>query len=421
MKKRIWLFLWLGCWVATQGIAQNYMSQHKQLLAKKDYKKLLISLQFDEHSRPVMAQRAFRFSKRYVYFKTRALLGIYKEKYLGVSSSSPEKCDLLRRLLTAHAALRKCVSKIRSKEERRRFIQQNRWVDKRCHQVAKREQSQMLHYSEYATAIYISQHLQRFWGDSSDLTQFLVKNQHRPSRNLSRVDAYARSVRTSTTSTKYLAERLTAPFKDDLLKVRAIYTWISTYINYDYDVLNGKRQYARDSKEVLRRKQGVCGNFAKLFEEVCQHAGLEAKYIRGSAKAAGYTQWAFKNGLMRASNHAWNAVKIDGRWHLIEVTWASCLRNSLYPDAHEFFFLTPPNVLIHSHLPDDQTYQFRNKPINMHQFESLPDYSFCVNGPMQKARAPSWLYEDDWDKAELAKYKAQVAKMETEDASAKVN
>ena len=40
--------------------------------------------------------------------------------------------------------------------------------------------------------------------------------------------------------------------------------------------------------DILREKVGVCRQFVKIFSEMCAHAGLRAKNIRGYVK--GFTQ-----------------------------------------------------------------------------------------------------------------------------------
>ena len=57
--------------------------------------------------------------------------------------------------------------------------------------------------------------------------------------------------------------------------------------------------------------------------------------------------------------HAWNAVKLDDRWYLIDTTW-----DAGGVDAEGFhkrygtsYFLTPPEVFLSKHYPDEDRWQ----------------------------------------------------------------
>lgn len=54
----------------------------------------------------------------------------------------------------------------------------------------------------------------------------------------------------------------------------------------------------------------VCNGYAQAFTAMAEAAGLEAVMVTGS-DSAGDT----------GGNHAWNKVRIDGRWLLVDVTW----------------------------------------------------------------------------------------------------
>lgn len=69
------------------------------------------------------------------------------------------------------------------------------------------------------------------------------------------------------------------------------------------------------------------------------------------------------------ANHSWNAVFIDGSWHLVDCHWATrYLRgdgDGSSTDAEtkygfeydDFYFLTDPEQMIFSHLPTDDKWQ----------------------------------------------------------------
>lgn len=68
---------------------------------------------------------------------------------------------------------------------------------------------------------------------------------------------------------------------------------------------------SQDAEDVFRTRTGVCAGYANLAAAVGTVAGVEIVYVGG---------WARKeDGL---EGHAWNAARIEGRWHLFDATWA---------------------------------------------------------------------------------------------------
>jgi transglutaminase/protease-like cytokinesis protein 3 len=116
-----------------------------------------------------------------------------------------------------------------------------------------------------------------------------------------------------------LAQYLEKPAKNDLEKARLIYSWIATHIRYDDDAFNTEKYSDETAGSVLFRRKAVCEGFSSLYEELGLLMGLEVEKIHGYAKGYGY-QPGYK---FSDINHAWNAVKINDTWKLIDVTWGS--------------------------------------------------------------------------------------------------
>ena len=56
-------------------------------------------------------------------------------------------------------------------------------------------------------------------------------------------------------------------------------------------------------------KGGVCSGYSRLFYRFAKEAGLEVIYITG------------RTATENSAGHAWNMVKVDGKWYHIDVTW----------------------------------------------------------------------------------------------------
>lgn len=86
-------------------------------------------------------------------------------------------------------------------------------------------------------------------------------------------------------------------------KVKAIHDYLIYSANY---VNNGDYQHAEKwasgAGGVLIHKEGVCNSYAIAFYMMAVSAGLDCKYVTGG-------------------NHAWNQVKVDGKWYYIDCTW----------------------------------------------------------------------------------------------------
>ena len=100
--------------------------------------------------------------------------------------------------------------------------------------------------------------------------------------------------------------------------------------------------------------------------------GLQAERISGYTKSYSYRSGDSFKG--KQSNHAWNAVKINSRWQLLDVTWAAGYVN----DGHQFvrrfsghYFLTPPEEFILDHFPENPQWQLLAEPVKMEQYELM--------------------------------------------------
>jgi len=82
--------------------------------------------------------------------------------------------------------------------------------------------------------------------------------------------------------------------------------------------------------------------------------------------------------------HAWSAVQLDGRWHLVDTTW-----DAGYVSADGFhkrygtrYFLTPPEAFFTKHFPEDPRWQLLATPRTAGEFMRAPalDPTFFAYG-----------------------------------------
>jgi len=173
-------------------------------------------------------------------------------------------------------------------------------------------------------------------------------------------------------SVKSLAAYLMIPARNDEEKARAIYRWITANIDYDAEsYFSGSYKTRSGFKDVLNDKKAVCAGYSQLFESLCDAAGLESVRIDGHGKGYGYTPFS---DIGRTSDHAWNAVKIGGRWRLVDPTWGAGHIDEVEGFVRQFddyYFLTPPEEFIYTHLPDDPRWQLLERPLSEEEYEDL--------------------------------------------------
>jgi len=170
------------------------------------------------------------------------------------------------------------------------------------------------------------------------------------------------NVKTASDIARYVTRHLTSPTD----KARAIYCWIAHNITYDVSRMYTTETYTNPQElvdKVLKTRRGVCSNYAALFQACCRSVGVESYIIEG------YTR---QNDKTISIGHAWNAVKIDGRYYNIDATWASgYLRGNSYTrQFRDIYFLIPPVEFIKTHMPFDPVWQFLTNPITHKEFDN---------------------------------------------------
>ncbi len=155
-------------------------------------------------------------------------------------------------------------------------------------------------------------------------------------------------------------------FHSDDEKISAIYNWITNNIKYDADSMHYVILDEDNEQRVsvaLRRKRGVCENFAAIFNDLCNKCGIHSFAIEG------YTR---QTGSIDRSPHVWCAAFADGEWNLYDPTWdAGYIRNGGFINhVQNNYFKMSPGVFIQTHLPFDPMFQFLNYPVTYKEFIS---------------------------------------------------
>ena len=95
-------------------------------------------------------------------------------------------------------------------------------------------------------------------------------------------------------------DRLITPGMNDHQRVKAIHDWIVLRLAYDV----GLNRYT--AYEALRTGKAVCQGYALLAYRMLSAAGIPTRIVEGTVSEG---------------DHAWNLVRVGGRWYHLDVTW----------------------------------------------------------------------------------------------------
>ena len=124
---------------------------------------------------------------------------------------------------------------------------------------------------------------------------------------------------------RQLTQYLIKPFDNKLDRLRVIAYWMASHISYDGYKYNGKvnKRHIDYHYDVFKARTGICEDFALLFQEMSQYAG-----VRGVKIETGYVvdtkalRKQYPSHLLKkADGHAWNSIKIGDKVYFIDTTW----------------------------------------------------------------------------------------------------
>lgn len=155
----------------------------------------------------------------------------------------------------------------------------------------------------------------------------------------------------TTISTAGLAQSyICRPYRSDVQRLRAIFTWVSERIAWEDDF-----EGQIDTRRVVQAKRGCSEEIAFLVQDLCRAVGLHAEIVRGYLKAPGE---ALDLDTLARPNHWWNAAICDGQWRIIDCSLArpSHPKRSLYSSANGhvaelWYFLARPLEVCYTHIP----------------------------------------------------------------------
>ena len=131
--------------------------------------------------------------------------------------------------------------------------------------------------------------------------------------------------------------------KSDYEKISAVYLWMCSNIVYDYENLPDPEYTLKyTAYAALIDRTSVCQGYALLFYRLMLELGIDCRLITG-----------FGNG----GGHAWNIVKLDGKYYNVDATWDASWYMSL--GRYEYFLRCDANFGDHVRNEEFDTAAFR--------------------------------------------------------------
>ena len=129
-------------------------------------------------------------------------------------------------------------------------------------------------------------------------------------------------------------------------KAAALHDWLTDHAYYDLTYTH------YDADGVLLYGTGVCESYAKAYKLLLEAVGIDCYILTGTAVSSDGT----------TESHAWNLVKIDGKWSHVDVTWddpidpdnleSKALKSG---NEHHIYFLAGNRFILEDHIPDAES------------------------------------------------------------------
>lgn len=190
-----------------------------------------------------------------------------------------------------------------------------------------------------------------------------------------------------------LANQIEKDFSSDANKSRAAFFWLTKNIRYNLrEFYNpSKRNYSfryssEEEKieklqafkddlvvETFKNKIGVCEEYAQSFKKICDLLAIESEVIKGNVRNTADEIGQISN----TTNHAWNAVKIDEKWIILDATWAagSETNGKWIRNFDDYFYDIPTHKIFKTHYPEDKIWVIRFGRMSENEFYNQPIYS----------------------------------------------
>lgn len=191
--------------------------------------------------------------------------------------------------------------------------------------------------------------------------------------NVDKNSRFIKSLPPMTTAITLATTYVCRPYRSDVQRLRAIFTWVAEVICWEEDFESGGTV---DTRRVIQQKRACAEEYAVLVMEMCGAVGLHCEVVRGYLKTPGEIP---ETNMLPRPNHWWNAVLVDGEWRMMDCCLGSPSnpKRGLYSSvgngcADFWYFLTRPSELCWTHMPEHHEQQHVCPPVAHEILLNLP-------------------------------------------------
>lgn len=164
-----------------------------------------------------------------------------------------------------------------------------------------------------------------------------------------------------------VAHRINNTYDEPAIRIKEIYRWVAANIAYDAAQLVHPVPYTSIedlANQAVQSKKAICQGYTAVFDILCRQCELSSFIVHGYVK---------QNGQLLEIPHAWNAVRINGKWQLFDPTWGSGYldENEVFIPRFTYdFFNINPLESIKARMPFDPIWQLIERPLSHTAFMS---------------------------------------------------
>jgi hypothetical protein len=210
-----------------------------------------------------------------------------------------------------------------------------------------------------------------------------------------RMDAAVRatplaSIRTIAGVAKGIAALAATPLE----RARAAYVWTTTHVGYSL--------VRRDVAGTLRNLNGDCDGHAALYAALSKSLGVECVVVPGRVRFAVTPEAALMPDARPLApgqwlvGHAWNAIRIEGRWGLVDTTMGS--KSDKSGSVADDYFLPDPGVVATDHSPTDARWLLTGAPSSLAQAPLVRPYAWRLGIATQELELRDGTFALAWRK-----------------------
>lgn len=191
--------------------------------------------------------------------------------------------------------------------------------------------------------------------------------------NVDKNSRFIKSLPPMTTAITLSTTYVCRPYRSDVQRLRAIFTWVAEVICWEEDF---ESDGTVDTRRVIQQKRACAEEYAVLVMEMCGAVGLHCEVVRGYLKTPGEIP---ETNMLPRPNHWWNAVLVDGEWRMMDCCLGSPSnpKRGLYSSigngsADFWYFLARPSEICWTHMPEHPEQQHIVPPVAPEVLLNLP-------------------------------------------------